>query len=105
MFVGEFGEILPLSVQSVGWEGIAASFARVVCVSVCSDSVKRIAAKITLNVNIDQGYGINIDSYRIYGLPKKTYYVLQFRLILKFVVVVAPRYISQDRNLYPVALP
>ena len=39
MFVGEFGEILPLSVQSVGWEGIAASFARVVCVSVGSDSV------------------------------------------------------------------
>ena len=40
-------------------------------------TVKRIAAKITLNVNIDQGYGINIDSYRIYGIPNKTYYVLQ----------------------------
>ena len=39
-------------------------------------TVKRIAAKITLNVNIDQGYGINIDSYRIYGIPNKTYYVL-----------------------------
>ena len=35
-------------------------------------TVKRIAAKITLNVNIDQGYGINIDSYRIYGIPNKT---------------------------------
>lgn len=34
------------------------------------------SCKITLNVNIDQGYGINIDSYRIYGIPNKTYYVL-----------------------------
>ena len=43
--------------------------------SACSLSLKRLAAKVTLNVSIADGSGITISGYRIYGLPKKSYYM------------------------------
>lgn len=39
--------------------------------------VSRMAAKITLNVNVAADYGITIDGYRIYGIPQKSYYILR----------------------------
>lgn len=39
--------------------------------------VSRMTAKITLNVDVATGYGITLSGYRIYGIPKKAYYVLR----------------------------
>lgn len=38
-------------------------------------TVKRLMAQVTLDVSIASGSGITISGYRIYGLPKKSYYV------------------------------
>jgi hypothetical protein len=43
--------------------------------SACSLSLKRLAAKVTLNVSIVDGSGITLSGYRIYGLPRKSYYI------------------------------
>lgn len=43
--------------------------------STCSLSLKRLAAKVTLNVGIAAGSGVTITGYRIYGIPKKSYYI------------------------------
>lgn len=40
-------------------------------------AVKRIASKITLAVSVEANYGIIIDNYGIYNIPKKSYYVLR----------------------------
>ncbi|MCI1683040.1 MAG: DUF4906 domain-containing protein [Bacteroides sp.] len=37
--------------------------------------VKRLVAKVRLNVGIASGSGVTISGYRIYGVPKKSYYV------------------------------
>lgn len=44
-------------------------------VSTCSLSLKRLAAKVTLNVGIAAGSGVTISGYRIYGIPKKSFYI------------------------------
>jgi len=38
-------------------------------------TVSRLAAKVTLTVGIASGSGVTISGYRIYGVPKKSYYV------------------------------
>ncbi len=38
-------------------------------------TVKRLAAKVTLNVGIVAGSGVSISGYRIYGVPARSYYV------------------------------
>jgi len=38
-------------------------------------TVSRLAAKVTLDVGIASGSGVTISGYRIYGVPKKSYYV------------------------------
>ncbi len=38
-------------------------------------TVKRLVAKVTLNVGIASGSGVVITGYRIYGVPRKSYYV------------------------------
>ncbi len=43
--------------------------------STCSLLLKRLAAKVTLNVSIVDGSGITLSGYRIYGLPRKSYYI------------------------------
>ena len=43
--------------------------------STCSLSLKRLVAKVTLNVSIADGSGITLSGYRIYGLPRKSYYI------------------------------
>ncbi|WP_321074953.1 DUF4906 domain-containing protein [Bacteroides helcogenes] len=40
-------------------------------------TVTRMTAKVTLNVTVAPGFGITIDNYRIYGIPRKAYYVLR----------------------------
>ncbi|WP_418698489.1 DUF4906 domain-containing protein [Bacteroides sp.] len=39
--------------------------------------VSRMTAKITLSVDVAVGYRMSITGYRIYGIPKKAYYVLR----------------------------
>ena len=43
--------------------------------STCSLPLKRLAAKVTLNVGIASGSGVTVSGYCIYGLPKKSCYV------------------------------
>jgi len=38
-------------------------------------TVKRLMARITLNVGISSGSGVTISGYRIYGIPGRSYYV------------------------------
>jgi uncharacterized protein (TIGR02145 family) len=38
-------------------------------------TVKRLVAKVTLDVGIASGSGVTISGYRIYGVPQKSYYV------------------------------
>lgn len=44
-------------------------------VSTCSLSLKRLAAKVALDVGIAAGSNVTISGYRIYGIPKKSYYI------------------------------
>ena len=43
--------------------------------STCSLSLKRLVAKVTLNVSIADGSGIIITNYTVHDLPSKAYYV------------------------------
>jgi hypothetical protein len=43
--------------------------------SSCNLSLKRLAAQVTLHVGIAAGSGVTISGYRIYGVPKKSYYL------------------------------
>jgi hypothetical protein len=61
---------------SVGNVTVSASSSNVSApASTCSLSLKRLVAKVTLDVSIASGSGITISGYRIYGIPTKSYYI------------------------------
>jgi hypothetical protein len=52
------------------------SIVRTVKNNLCAITLKRLAAKITLNISAAEGQAITIDSYSIADVPSKSYYML-----------------------------
>lgn len=69
------GEYLLMSGSVSGVSVSASSTDPVNPSSTCNLSLKRLVAKVMLNVGIASGSGITISGYRVYGLPRKSYYV------------------------------
>ncbi len=69
------GSYMLMSGSVVGVTVLASSSNASAPTSTCSLSLKRLAAKVTLNVGITAGSGVTITGYRVYGIPKKSYYI------------------------------